>query len=62
MNKMAPDKEFIPADPAAVCEYMKTITLEGLRDALLYDQHVITVPDDIRIRARAALDRMVSIG
>ncbi len=62
MRKMAPHKEFIPADPSAVCEYMKTITLEGLRDALKHDQHVITVPDDIRVRAKAALDRMVSIG
>ena len=62
MKKMAPDKEFIPADPAAVCEYMKTITLEGLRDSLLYDRHVITVPEDIRTRAKAAIDRMVSIG
>lgn len=62
MQKMAPDKEFIPADPGAICQYMKTITLESLRDALRHDQHVVTVPDDIRERARAALDRMVSIG
>ncbi len=62
MKKMAPDKEFIPADPAAVCEYMKAITLEGLRDSLLYDRHVITVPENIRARAKAAIDRMVSIG
>jgi quinolinate synthase len=41
---------------------MKTITLEGLRDSLLYDRHVITVPEDIRTRAKAAIDRMVSIG
>ena len=41
---------------------MKAITLEGLRDCLLYDRHVITVPEDIRTRAKAAIDRMVSIG
>jgi quinolinate synthase len=62
MKKLAPDKEFIPADPNAVCEYMKTITLEGLRDSLLHDQHVVTVPEEIRVRAKLALDRMVSIG
>jgi quinolinate synthase len=62
MKKLAPDKEFVPADPNAVCEYMKTITLEGLRDSLLHDQHVVTVPEEIRVRAKLALDRMVSIG
>ena len=62
LKKQLPDKEFFPADPGAVCQYMKTITLEGLRDSLLYDRHVITVPDDIRTRAKAAIDRMVSIG
>jgi len=62
MKKLAPDKEFVPADPNAVCEYMKTITLERLRDSLLHDQHVVTVPEEIRVRAKLALDRMVSIG
>jgi quinolinate synthase len=62
MKKLAPDKEFVPADPNAVCEYMKTIKLEGLRDSLLQDQHVVTVPEEIRVRAKLALDRMVSIG
>jgi quinolinate synthase len=62
MKKLAPDKEFIPADPNAVCQYMKTITLEGLRDSLLHDQHVVTVPEEIRVRAKRAIDRMVSIG
>lgn len=62
MRQMAPEKEFIAADPTAVCNYMKTITLEGLRDSLLLDQHAVTVPDDIRAKARAAIDRMISIG
>lgn len=62
MRQMAPEKEFIAADPTAVCHYMKTITLEGLRDSLLLDQHAVTVPDDTRDKARAALDRMIHIG
>lgn len=62
LKKQLPDKEFVPADPRAVCQYMKAITLEGLRDSLLYDRHLITVPEDIRTRAKAAIDRMVSIG
>lgn len=62
LRKMAPEKEFVPADPNAVCQFMKTITLEGLRDSLLYDRHAVTVPEETRRRAKAALDRMVAIG
>jgi quinolinate synthase len=62
MRQLAPEKEFVPADPKAVCEYMKTITLKGLRDALLHDQYVITVPEETRRAAMAALNRMVQIG
>jgi quinolinate synthase len=62
MENIAPDKTFVPADPQALCAFMKTITLEGVRESLVQDQHVITVPPEIAERARAALDRMVSIG
>ena len=62
MQQMAPEKEFIAADPTAVCNYMKTITLEGLRDSLRLDQHAVTVPETTRHQTRAALDRMINIG
>jgi quinolinate synthase len=62
MEQLAPEKRFFPADRAAVCAYMKTITLEGTRDALLLDRHHVSVPTAIADRARAALDRMVSLG
>jgi quinolinate synthase len=41
---------------------MKTITLEGVSDALLLDQHLVTVPAAVADRARTALNRMVAIG
>jgi quinolinate synthase len=62
MQQIAPDKEFVPADPEAVCHYMKTITLEDVRNALRDDRHVVTVPPEIAERARAAIDRMVALG
>lgn len=62
MEQLAPEKRFFPADRAAVCAYMKTITLESTRDALLLDRHHIAVPQAIADRARAALDRMVALG
>ena len=62
MKQIAPDKQFYPADPEAVCAFMKSITLAGVRDALVLDRYEITVPEDIARRARLALDRMVSLG
>ena len=32
------------------------------RDALKYNQYVIEVPEDIRVRAKRSLDRMLEIG
>jgi quinolinate synthase len=62
MQQMAPKKQFIPADPEAVCAYMKAITLTGVRDSLVLDQHHVTVPEEIARRARTAIDRMVALG
>jgi quinolinate synthase len=62
MQQVAPDKRFYPADPEAVCAFMKAITLPNVRDALALDRYEITVPDEIARRARLALDRMVSLG
>jgi quinolinate synthase len=62
MQQVAPDKRFYPADPEAVCAFMKTITLSNVRDALALDRYEITVPEAIAGRARLALDRMVSLG
>ena len=62
MQQIAPSKNFVPADPEALCAFMKTITLDAVKDSLEKDQHIITVPPDVAKRATAALDRMVSIG
>jgi quinolinate synthase len=62
MQQMAPKKQFIAADPEAVCAYMKAITLSGVRDSLKLDQHHVTVPEEIARRARTAIDRMVALG
>jgi len=62
MEQLAPAKTFYPADRAAVCAYMKTITLKGTRDALKLDRYHVSVPEDIAARARASLDRMVALG
>jgi quinolinate synthase len=62
MRQLAPQKEFIAADPEAVCAFMKAITLPGVRDALLLDRYHVTVSPEIAARARGAIDRMVALG
>ncbi|HEY9016689.1 MAG TPA: quinolinate synthase NadA [Gemmatimonadales bacterium] len=62
MQQLAPKKRFFPADPEAVCAFMKTITLPAVRDSLRLDRYHITVPPDIAARARRAIDRMVALG
>jgi quinolinate synthase len=62
MEQLAPTKHFYAADDGAVCAFMKTITLEGTRDALKLDQFHVTVAPEIAARARASLDRMVALG
>jgi len=40
---------------------MKMITLEGTRDALRDLRPEITVPEDVRVRAARAVERMLEI-
>ena len=58
-----PGKQFVPANPAAVCRYMKMITLPKLRDALRDGGPAYTVKVDpgIAERARVPIERMVAI-
>jgi len=44
------------------CPHMNQITLEATRDALRFDRHVIEVPEEIRIPAARAVERMIAIG
>ena len=44
------------------CPHMNQITLEDTRDALLYLQYEVHVPEDIRLRAKRSIDRMLEIG
>jgi quinolinate synthase len=61
LQKQCPDKRFYPAAPHMICKNMKQNTLENLLEALELNQHVVTVPEDIRLRAKAALDRMLAV-
>ena len=56
-----PGKTFVPANEAAVCQFMKMITLPKLRDCLRELSPVVTVEPEIAERARVPIERMVSI-
>ncbi len=62
LSKEVPEKEFLAAREAAVCRFMKMITLEKARDSLRDLKHVVTVEAGVAERARGAIDRMVAIG
>jgi len=44
------------------CPHMNMITMENVRDSLLNNWQVIEVPEEIRVRAFQAVDRMIRIG
>jgi quinolinate synthase len=61
LRQAAPDVEFIAANEAASCRFMKMITLPKLRDALRDGVHEVKVPAQIAGRARVPIERMVAI-
>jgi len=61
LRAAAPDVEFIAANEAAHCRYMKMITLPKLRDGLCDEVHEVRVPTEIADRARVPIERMVAI-
>ena len=44
------------------CPHMNMITMEDTRDALKFNQYIIDVPEEIRVKAYRAVDRMIKIG
>ena len=57
-----PDKKFIPASEQAVCPDMKLITLEKVLWSLQEVANEVKVIEEVRVRAKAAVDRMLEVG
>ena len=62
LQRAYPDKTFYAANERASCAYMKVTTMPKLLDAIVKNQHRITVDPAVASRAKLAIDRMVSIG
>ncbi len=56
-----PDKAFIPADEKMICIDMKKIHLTDIVNALLNISPAIKVAEDIRVRAKSAVEKMLAL-
>ncbi len=61
MHKENPGKVFYSPSRRLICRPMKRIRLEDVIAALKEDRHRITVPEDIRVRALKAVERMLAV-
>ncbi len=61
LRKENPGKKFIPASENAICHDMKLITLDKVLKSLETLTPEVKVPEEIRVRAKAAVNRMLAI-
>jgi quinolinate synthase len=61
LKKQNPDKDFFSATVKATCPNMKKISLEKVAWSLEDMEYRITVPGEIRAKAKAALERMLAV-
>lgn len=61
LRKDNPDKTFHPLRKDMICPNMKKTTLKSVLNALEAMEHEIKVPEEIRVPAKKALDRMLAI-
>jgi quinolinate synthase len=62
LRKETPAKRFLPASERAVCPNMKKINLEKILWSLEELSPEVKVPEEIRLKAKLAVDRMLTIG
>ena len=62
LSKENPEKRFTPASEQAVCPRMKLITLETVIWAMETMTNQVTVPEETRLRAKTAVDKMLEGG
>jgi quinolinate synthase len=62
LKKENPGKKFIPVSEQAICPNMKLITLEKILWSLEEMAPEVKVPEKIRLKAKAAVDRMLAVG
>ncbi len=61
LKKDNPDKTFLMPSRALVCPNMKLTSLEDIVKCLETMEPQITVPEDVRLKAKGSLDRMLAV-
>jgi len=61
MRNESPGKTFYVLTPGLLCPNMKKTRLDSMVKTMELERNVITVPEDIRIKAKQALDRMLAV-
>ncbi len=61
LRKQNPDKEFHLISDNFICPDMKKTTLETVIETMQTKSNVVTVPEETRIKAKQAIDRMLAI-
>ena len=62
LRNRAPGKRFFELAPRMLCPNMKLTTIAKVRDCLATGSGEVTVAEDVRVRALAAVEKMISIG
>lgn len=61
LRRENPDKTFYALRKDMICPNMKRTTLQSVLRAFQNSTYIVKVPEDIRIRAKIALDRMLEV-
>ncbi len=61
LQKQNPGKKFYAASPQMICQDMKKTGLQEILDALTSESPVVKVPEETRIRAYKAVERMLEV-
>lgn len=62
LRRENPGKTFIPVSDSLVCPNMKKTTLENLAESLREMKTRVSVPEDVAVRARRAIEAMLAVG
>ena len=61
LRKENPDKIIIPALEDAICETMKLLTLEKVKNSIINQEFIVKVPLDVAEKSKQAIDKMLEV-
>jgi quinolinate synthase len=61
MHKESPEKDFHPLSMGLVCPDMKKTRLESVAKVMAERRNVVKVPEEVRVKAKQALNRMLAV-